>query len=133
MNLIKIYNVQLDCPGTQLSRGAIFLVHNCPWAQLSWYAIVLGPVCPGRLFPGRNCPGRNCPRTVFGLAQPLLTLLSRFPCKIPVSYDLEPSLCLLIERVPLYSMWVLAGERSIYLNRAHFSCGHMGHAFWTCP
>ena len=34
---------------------------------------------------------------------PLLILLSRFPCKIPVSYDLEPSLCLLIERVPLYS------------------------------
>ena len=61
--------------------------------------------------------------------------LSRFPFKIPVSYDLEPSLCLLIERVPLYSvicMWVLAGERSIYLTRAPFTCVHMGHALWTC-
>ena len=34
----------------------------------------------------------------------MLILLSRFPCKIPVSLDLEPSLCLLIERVPLYSV-----------------------------
>ena len=33
----------------------------------------------------------------------MLIHLSRFPCKIPVSYDLEPSLCLHIERVPLYS------------------------------
>ena len=57
-----------------------------------------------------------------------------FPCKIPVSYDLEPSLCLLIERVtPLLCMWALASERSIYLTRAPFTCGHMGHAFWTCP
>ena len=30
-------------------------------------------------------------------------------------------------------MWALASERSIYLTRAPFTCGHMGHAFWTCP
>ena len=29
-------------------------------------------------------------------------------------------------------MWALASERSIYLTRAPFTCGHMGHAFWTC-
>ena len=30
-------------------------------------------------------------------------------------------------------MWALASERTIYLTRAPFTCGHMGHAFWTCP
>ena len=32
-----------------------------------------------------------------------------------------------------FCMWALASERSIYLTRAPFTCGHMGHAFWTCP
>ena len=30
-------------------------------------------------------------------------------------------------------MWVLAGERSIYLTRAPFTSGRMGHAIWPCP
>ena len=47
-------------------------------------------------------------------------------------YGFKPSLCFLID-TPLLCMWVLAGERSIYLTRAPFTCGHMGHAFWTCP
>ena len=37
------------------------------------------------------------------------------------------------ESTPLLCMWALAGERSIHLTRAPFICGHMGHAFWTCP
>ena len=63
----------------------------------------------------------------------LLTLLSRFPGKIFISYGLEPSLCLLIESTPLLCMWALAGERSIYLTRVPFTCGHIGQAFWPCP
>ena len=55
--------------------------------------------------------------------------------KSPLVMISEPSICLLIERVPtsLLCMWVLAGERSIDLTRAPFTCGHIGHAFWTYP
>ena len=78
--MIKIINIQVDCPGTQFCRGviiiirvrncpggeAIILIRNCPGGggQLSWYPIVQGRVCPGRVCPERICHGRNCPKTL---------------------------------------------------------------------
>ena len=45
----------------------------------------------------------------------------------------HPNLLAYRESTPRLCMWALASKRSIYLTRATFTCGHMGHAFWTCP
>ena len=60
----------------------------------------------------------------------MLTLLSRFPWKVSVSFGfLAIPLLAYKDSTPLLCMWVLAGEKSIYLTIAPFTCGHMGCAF----